>query len=470
MTWSDGEPVTAEDYVFAKEVAFTEGVQGSTADAFYVGEEVAELIAVDDLTVQLVLPEVYAGAFNMSTFNPLPKHILKPVLDSGVENFNAFWGVDSDVTTIVGNGQFLISEYVPSQKVVMVPNPTYFEKDENGVQLPYIDEFVILYVEDNDTQLEKFLAGELDFYGLRGEDYAVLVGEKENLDFELYNVGPTTSTQFITFNQNPIEGAEDAGIEGPKLEWLSNKQFRQAMAHLIDRQTIINNIAYGFGYPQYSFIPRFSPYYWDGVDDFAFPYDPEKAKQMLDEIDYIDRDGDGLREDPNGNKIALVLNTNSGNSVREAIGELFSQEAKAVGIDITFKPEDFNSLVTKLVSSYDWELILIGLTGSIDPVSGANVYPSRGNLHMIEPNQEKPRREWEAAVDAAWDEANLTLDEAQRKSGFEKIQKLWVEEVPWVYTFNTAVIHAWKNKWGNIFPHPTQGYSWDGILHRIYLK
>ncbi len=470
MKWSDGVQVTASDFVFAKDVAFTEGVQGSAADAFYVGDEVAEISADGDLTVKLVLPEVYAGAFNMSSFFPLPKHILGPILASGVENFNSFWGVDSDVTTIVGNGPFLIGEYVPSQKVVMVPNPNYFEKDMNGVKLPYIDEFVILYVEDQDTQLEKFLAGELDFYGLRGEDYAVLVGEKEALDFELYNVGPSTSTNFITFNQNPIEGEEDAGIEGPKLEWLSNKKFRQAIALLIDRQTIINNIAYGFGYPQYSFIPRFSPYYWDGVDDFALKYDPDRAKQLLDEIDYKDRDGDGFREDPKGNKIELVLNTNSGNSTREAIGELIRQEARAIGIDITFKPEDFNSMVTKLVSTYDWEMIIIGLTGSIDPVSGSNVYPSRGNLHMIEPNQESPRRDWEKRVDAAWDEANLTLDEAQRKRGYEKVQRDWADNLPWAYTINLATMHAYNNKWGNIFPQPTNGYDWAGIIHRVYVK
>ncbi|MAG13160.1 MAG: hypothetical protein CMN78_01040 [Spirochaetales bacterium] len=471
LKWSDGTPLTAEDFAYSKEVSFMEGVQGSTSDAYYVGEEIADVIAVDSQTVRLVLPEVYAGAFNMSTFQPVPKHIVKPIIDEGgIEEFNAFWGVDSDVTQIVGCGPFLLKEYVSSQKIVMTPNPNYYEKDENGVQLPYIDEFVILIVEDQDTQLEKFLSGELDFYGLRGEDYAVLLDEKEALDFELYNVGPATGTNFITFNQNPIEGEEDAGISGPKLEWLSNQKFRRSIAHLIDRETIINNVAYGFGYPQYSFIPRFSPYYWDGVDDAAFKYDPETAKQLLDEIDYKDRDGDGFREDPSGNKIALVLNTNSGNSTREAIGEMIAQEAKKIGIDITFKPEDFNSLVTKLVSTYDWELIIIGLTGSIDPVSGSNVYPSRGNLHMIEPNQDSPRREWESYVDAAWDEANLTLDEDQRKSGFEKIQRTWMEQIPWAYTVNLATMHAYKTNWGNIFPHPVNGYSWDGIIHRIYVK
>ena len=299
------------------------------------------------------------------------------------------------MSTIVGNGPFLIGEYVPSERVVMVPNPNYYEQDEWGQQLPYLDEFVIEFVEDLETGLARFIAGETDAFGLRGKDYGALVDRQESDNFLIYNVGPASSTQFITFNQNPIEGEEDGGIEPPALTWLSNKSFRQAMAHLIDRQTIINNIAFGFGYPQYSFVWTVSPYYWEGAADAAFKYDPQRAKELLDAIGYTDRDGDGVREDPDGNKIELILNTNSGNDVREQIGELFSQEAQAIGVDVTFKPEAFNELVTRLVASYDWQMILIGLTGSVDPVGGANVYPSRGSLHMIEPNQESPRRDWE---------------------------------------------------------------------------
>src|SRR5690606_25510642 len=98
-------------------------------------------------------------------------------------------------------------------------------------------------------------------------------------------------------------------------------------------------------------------------------------------------------------------------------GTSFAQEAANVGIKINFRPIDFNVLVGKLTGSFDWHLILIGLTGSVDPISGSNVYPSYGTLHMIEPNQESPRRAWEQQVDAAWDEANNTTNEAQRKSG-----------------------------------------------------
>ena len=472
LTWSDGDPITADEIVWSvNEIYKNEEVETSTRDALIVGDEFAEFELIDDLTYRIVLPSVYAGIFEIASIGPMPRHIFEPLIEAeGAAAVNSFWGVDTDVSTIVGNGPFLIADYVPSQRVVMTPNPNYYEQDEWGQQLPYLDEFVIEFVEDQDTGLARFVAGETDAWGLRGEDYGVLVDKQEADNFLIYNVGPASSTQFITFNQNPIEGEEDGGIEPPALTWLSNKNFRQAMAHLIDRQTIINNIAFGFGYPQYSFVWTVSPYYWQGAADAAFKYDPERAKELLDSIDYVDRDGDGVREDPDGNKIELILNTNSGNDVREQIGELFSQEANAAGIDVTFKPEAFNELVTRLVSSFDWQMILIGLTGSVDPVGGANVYPSRGSLHMMEPNQESPRRDWEAAVDAAWDEANLTTDEEQRIRGFRKLQELWIEEVPWAYTFAPAVMHAYRNTVGNIKPHPLNGYGIRGIADRLYVK
>jgi peptide/nickel transport system substrate-binding protein len=470
LKWSDGQPITADDFVYTYQVIMTDGVQGSSADGFMVGDKPATVTKVDDMTVKITMPEVYAGLMNMASFAALPKHIIEPVMKQGVDAFNSFWGVDTDVTKIVGDGPFVLSEYVPSQRVVMKKNPNYWEKDAKGQQLPYIDQLQFVYVQDQDTQLEKLLSGELDYLSIRGSDYAVLKDKKADLGIELYNVGPDSGSLFITFNQNPIDGPGDAGIKPPALTWLSNLKFRQAMAHLIDRQTMINNIYYGFGYPQYSFIPKFSPYYWPGAADEALKFDPEAAKKLLDEIGYTDQNGDGWRQDPDGNKISLTLSTNAGNTQREQAGTMFTDEVRKVGIDLTFKPVDFNTLVTQLVSTYDWQMIMIGLTGSVDPISGSNVYPSRGNLHMIEPNQKTPRRDWEKQVDAAWNKANNTLDEAQRKAGYQELQKLWIDNLPWVFTVNQARIAAVKTKWGNIFPHPINGYDWAGIVSHIYLK
>ena len=474
LKWSDGEPITAHHWVDAVNlILYNDDIQTSSRDSLTVGDELTVWEALDDYTLRVTASEVYAGMLNICNTLPLPMHIIGPILEAeGADGFNNLWGIDSDPTTIPSSGPWVISEYIANQRISFTPNANYHKRIGN-VKLPYLDKVTFLFTPDQDTMLQQFIAGEIDVYGMRGEDYAVLVEEKENLNFEIYQVGPDAGTNFITFNQNPDEDGpdgEDAGITGPKLEWLSNLSFRKAMAHLIDRQTYINNIAFGFGYPQYSFIPRISPYYWDGADDTAIKYDLIAAAELLDSINYVDRDGDGWREDENGNKISLSLTTNAGNRVREDMGTAFAQEAANVGIEINFRPLDFNELVGQLVATYDWEMILIGLTGSVDPISGANVYPSYGNLHMIEPNQENPRREWEARVDAAWVEANETTDEAQRVSGYEKVQREWIENIPWAYTYNPLLMHAYKSDIGNAYPQPIRGYRAIGISEYLYRK
>ena len=465
LKWSDGQPLTAEDVVFTvNDLIMNKKVQNNMIDAFYVGDKLAKVELLDKMRFKVTLPSLYAGLFNMMSIPVMPKHIIEPLIkEKGAEAFNSFWGVDTDVKSIVGCGPFVVDEYVPGQKIVLKKNPYYWKKDAKGQQLPYLDKIVYLIVEDQNTAILKFQAGETDIYGLRGEDYATLVNKKKELDFELYNGGPAAGTNFLVFNENP------AGLQEPKLSWFNDRRFRKAMAHLIDRETIINNVQYGFGFPQYSFIPTFSPYYWPGVEDLAPKYDPEAAKKLLDEMGLIDRNGDGIREDKDGNKVSFVLQTNSNNTVRVTIGEMFAQEAKKIGVDVTFKPGDFNALVTALLKTYKWDAIIIGLTGSVDPISGANVYPSSGNLHMIEPRQKQPRREWEKEVDKWWNYANLTLDENKRKEGFMHIQKIWIEELPWIYTTNPAVIYAYKNKIGNVKPRPvTRGFN--GICEYVYIK
>lgn len=352
----------------------------------------------------------------------------------------------------------------------MKPNPYYYEKDAAGVQLPYLDEFVYLLVEDQDTQLEKFLAGELDYLLVRGEDYAVLVDKKAELNFDIFEVGPGTTTNFVAINQNPKESEEDGGITAPQLTWLSNLKFRKAMAHLMDRETVINNLNYGFGYQIDGFVPLNSPFFDDELAARGYDFDPEKAKSLLDEIDYIDRDNDGFREDSEGNKISFVLRTNSGNSVREGIIEIYAQEMQKVGLYVTAKPEDFNALVTRLVSTFDWEMICIGLTGPVDPGLSNSVVPSFGNLHMIEPEQESPRRAWEAELDELWKKNQTTTDQALRAQYLKEVQNIWLENLPMVYVFSALVMEAYTNEWGNIYPQSPNGLDWAGVLLRLYQK
>ena len=477
LVWSDGKPITAQDVVYtindiilnpAKDDKDAYVLKTNLRDSYRVGEAFMKVELLDDYRFKVTLPSLYAGLLTTMSMAPMPKHIFEPLIkEKGIAAVNSFWGVDTDVTKVVGSGPFLIEQYVPSQKVVLKKNPTYWMKDAKGQALPYLDKVVYLTVDSLNTQALKFQSKETDIFSLRGQDVATFMPKKQELSFELYNGGPAAGSTFVVFNQNP-DGLKDA----LKLGWFSDIRFRTAMAHLIDKETIINNLMYGFGFPQDSFIPVVSPYYWKDAPKNVPQYDPEKAKKLLDEMGLKDTNGDGIREDAKGNRVAFNLITNAGNTVREGVGNLLASEAKKVGVDITFKPGDFNAMVTQLTSTFDWEGIIIGLTGGVDPISAQNVYPSKGNLHMIEPLQKAPRRQWEKDVDKWWDYANLTLDENKRKEGFKNIQEIWLKELPWIHTTNAAAIYGFRNTIGNVKPRPIP--SADGgylvISQWLYLK
>lgn len=507
LVYSDGTPITAHDFVFGVNHLELRAATGSTtretswlAPEPGAPEEPPKYELIDAYTYKMTLPTVYAQLVLTAGLSPMPRHIVGPIIgwDESVgydyewewgtdedgnpvvvdiddpqmtyENWQTAWGLDVDPADIVSSGPFLLKEYLPSERIVLERNPNYHATDEWGQQLPYLDEVVWLIVPDGDTELQKFRAGELDIYNVRGEDYAVLVDERETSGFKMYSAGPSGTANFVTFNMNPIEGEDDLGIPEPVVTWFNNQTFRRAVSHLIDRTTLINTVVNGIGYPAYGFIPPQSPYYWDGLDDYAPKYNPARAAQLLDSIDYIDRDGDGFREDPDGNKITWEFNTNVENNARVQMTEIITQDMRAVGLDVEAKPQAFNELVNALVATYDWEMIMIGLGGGdVDPVSSRSSIPSNAPYHMFEPNQTSPRRDWEAEIDRLWAYANNTTNEEQRKDGFQQIEQIWVDQAPWIYTFKAVALGAAKDEFGNYKPQIGQ-YNYSNILDRIFVR
>lgn len=507
LVYSDGTPITARDFVFGYNHLQMRAATGSQdretewlSPAPGEPEEPPKVELINDYTYRYTLPTVYAQLVLQAGLRPYPRHIIGPVIgwDESVgydyewewttdedgnqivtdidppgvnyAAYQTFWGIDADPSTMVSSGPFMLKEYLQSERIVIQRNPNYYEKDEWGNQLPYLDEVVWLIVPDGDTELQKFRAGETDRHEVRGEDYGVLVGEQDAGNFKIYSMGPSGTANFVTVNMNPIEGEDDLGLAEPQVTWFNNQTFRQALASLVDRETLINTVVNGIGYPAYGFIPPQSPYYWDGLDDYAFPYSPAKAAELLDSIDYIDRDGDGFREDPDGNKITWTFSTNVENNARVQMTEIITQDYRAVGLDVIAQPLAFNELVDQLVGTLDFEMIMIGLGGGdVDPSSSRSSIPSNAPYHMIEPAQASPRRAWEAEIDELWSYANNTTDEDQRKDGFMQIEKIWVEQAPWVYTFKAVAMDAIRNEFGN-FKSQIGQYNYSAILHRIFVR
>ena len=468
VAWHDGEPFTADDVEFTfNRIIYNDEIPASGRSAFefpYLDgrgqwrSSRMGVAVIDDHTVEFTLPVPFAPFLRSMGTAVYPRHILEPHVDDGT--FADTWGIDTDPAEIVGTGPFTIESYDPGERVVLARNPDYWMTDGEGNRLPYLDRIVHNIVEDLDAELDSFLAGESDLHGVLGEEYAELEPLQAEGDFTIHRRGPGFGTTFLGFNVNPGQ-SPDTGepyVAAHKLDWFGNLQFRQAVAHSVDKDTIIDDVQHGLGYPQWSSI---SPAAGDfhNPDVRRYPYDLDEANAILDGLGWTDTDGDGVREDSDGNAIEFTLVTNEGNSVREAATRIIRDGMEAIGLDVELLVIDFGELVGQLSSTYDWEAVVIGLTGDSDPYGGIETWHSTGSLHLWHPNQAEPATDWEAEIDELYVLGSQELDHARRVEHYRRAQEIVAENVPLIYTALAERLSATRNVFGN--STPTLYALWD---------
>ncbi|MDE0137293.1 MAG: ABC transporter substrate-binding protein [bacterium] len=462
VAWHDGEPFTAQDVDFTfNRIIYNDDIPVGARSVFTfrhfdaasgAWEESRMIVkALDTHTVEFVLPRPFAP-FLRSLGTPIyPRHILEKHVDDGT--FSSAWDIDTHPAEVIGTGPFLIEEYRPGDRVVLKRNPHYWMKDEAGNNLPYLDQVVRLIVPDLEGELASFLSAESDVHGVSGDEFARLEPLQESQNFTIHRRGPGFGTTFLVFNMNPGTDPDTGGpyVAPRMLEWFRNKQFRQAVAHSIDKRTIIDGIQHGLAYEQWSPI---SPAAGDfhNPDVRRYEHDIAKANQILDSIGWTDTNGDGIREDTDGNDIEFSLVTNAGNSVRERVTTLIQQGMEAIGLRVNYRPVAFGDLVKQLTDSYDWEAVVIGLSGGSDPYSGIDTWHSSGGLHMWHPNQPQPETAWEATIDDLYIEGSRELDREKRVDLYHRAQEIIAENVPLIYTTLAERLTATRNVFGNTTP------------------
>lgn len=462
VLWSDGVPLTASDVTFTFErLIYNSDIPASARDIFTIEGTQIAVRAVDSKTVEFILPVPFAPFLRALNTEILPAHRVAPLVEAGI--FTSSWGLDVNPEEVVGTGPFKLDEHLSGQYVRLVRNPKYWGRDGKGESLPYLDEVWMLIVTTQDVALLKFQEGALDLYSVRGSDYPILKPEEEKGSFTIYEAGPAFGTSFIFFNQN--QGMNDETgvpyVEPHKLAWFTDLRFRQAVAHAIDKQSLINIVMNGLGFSQEAAMSP-SAGFFHNPNVLTYPYDLDRARALLAEAGFVDSDGDGVLEDAHGNPLEFSLFTNSGNTERVQIATIIRKDLEQVGMKVHFTQLEFNNLVAKLNATYDWDAILLGLTGGIEPHFGKNVWYSSGHLHMWYPKQEKPATPWEAEIDRLFDAGVQELDPQKRKQFYDRWQVIVTEELPLIYTVLPPSIIAVRNRFGNLKPT-----SYGGALHNI---
>jgi peptide/nickel transport system substrate-binding protein len=220
------------------------------------------------------------------------------------------------------------------------------------------------------------------------------------------------------------------------------------MAHLMDKASMIELALGGLGKPQWS--PISIPVKQFFTDDVAkFEYDPGKAAELLAEIGFRTKNAQGVLVDASGRPLEFRLATNQGNNTREKIAQLFAEDAKKIGVNVKYAPIAFNELVRQILNTRDFDAILIGLTGGIEPAFSRNVWELDGPLHMW--NYGPDFESFEILIDKLMKQGATTLEQSKRREIYVRFQQVVAENLPLTYTVAPAYNPARLNKVGGLF-------------------
>lgn len=462
VKWSDGKEITADDVIFTwKDIILAGFGNTSLRDSVLIDGEYPKVRKIDKYTVEFKIKKPFAPFQRFVGTQIAPKHIFEPATKKGLRYFDSFLSTTLDPKSLVVSGPFILDEYVPAQRIVMKRNPNYYVIDDNKNKLPYIDKHIVLIVGDLNNELLKFESGEQDVIAVKGKDLPRFKANQKKGNYSLYNLGPDTGTMFLAFNLNTRQNKDGKFYVNPiKQKWFNDINFRTAIDYAIDRKGMVNNVANGVAQPLFT-AEALSSIFLNEKLASGHEKDTEYAKQLLKKSGfYIDEKG--FLHDKDGNPVEFDLYTNAGQTEREACGVMVKDDLKELGIKVNFKPIEFNSLVSKIMTTSDWDMMLMGLTGSpLEPHGGKNVWYSKGHLHLFNMRFANDKNDtilpWEKELDEIIEQGALELDFNKRKEIYDKYQEIVYNERPIIYLYSPLSITAVRNKIKNLHPTPLAG-------------
>lgn len=438
-------PVTSDDFVFWYNEIASDPESGSSSygSQWCVmpdgSEKRIECVKIDDKRFDFIFPRIVADPLLATNMSLCPSFIYKKAKDSGgMSAVKSLFSADTDVTSIPSCGKWYITEYKSARQLVCVRNPNYWEKDENGLSIPYYEKMIFQIVGDMNTDYLLFNQGKLESYTPRPEELSSVV-ENQKDDYTVFRAEGSMGAALWSFNQNP------KNADKKFYRWFTNKKFRQAMSCLLNRDRIVNQTYRGLAEPKYSFFPEANPFYDENIT-LQYRYSPEQAVNLLKSVGFY-LDSSGAMCDATGVPVEFDITIPSSNTLFNDISQIIADECSKVGIKVNVRQLDFQKVVESLTSDYDWQSVMIGLGANLFPSQGSNVWPSYGNLHLWNPLQESPATEWEARCDFLYNEGCYTSDYNSAKKIWDEYQRLILEECPIIYLVRSKSFYAIRNRW-----------------------
>jgi peptide/nickel transport system substrate-binding protein len=409
VRFSDGTPLTANDVVYTYNLIMNPKIAAPRSRAYY--EKVQTVEKDGDYRVIFRLREPYFKSFDFcGGMGILSERFYSQFTP---EEYNEMPGL------LFGSGPYRLSVdpklWVPGTgKIELVRNERYWGEE------PAIDRFVYREITDDSARLTTFTNGELDRYSATPEQYLSLKNNQSLLEradiyeFETVNTG----YRYIAWNQVASDGTPSR---------FGDKRVRQAMTMLTNRPEMCQRLMVGLG------TPATGPFHRIGKQSSTeiepWPYDPQRARAMLKEAGFEDRDGDGVIEDADGEAFSfrMIYPASSGN-YQEMVFYLRDAYARA-GIQLVPDPLEWTIMLQR-IGQRDFDAMTLGWTGSPegDPYQifhSSQVGDGGDNyVHFI--NKE---------LDQLIDTARVTMDVDKRMPMWHRVHEILYEEQPYTFLF-----------------------------------
>ena len=340
---------------------------------------------------------------------------------------------------VLGSGPYIVEDFerdvVTQQKVVLTLNRNYWARDRGVVPASgYVDKILFKVINNTDAAFIELTNGNLDLYGLRPLEFKEKSWTREFQERFLKVIQYGGGFTYIGWNNaHPLFG---------------DRRVRQAMSFLTDRQSMIDNLLFGLGEPVAGPIHKFRPEYNHDIE--LYPYDPERALDLLEEAGWGDADGDGILDKlVDGERLSFEFEflVNSGNQIRKDIALIMQSELRDIGIDCQVRELDW-SIFLQRVRSRDFAAMTLGWTGYVRfPPDGYQVWHSSqvesGSNYIGFINAE---------VDEILEAYRREFDPVRRIALYHRFQEILHEEQP--YTF------LWKGRNARAYSRRYQGVNW----------
>src|SRR5690554_2283487 len=400
--------VVAEDFVYSFDRLLDESVASSGS---WVMNNVKSYKAENDSTLIISLKKpfpAFLGLLSMRYCSVVPREAVE------------YYGNEFRRNP-VGTGPFQFKMWEENVKLVFTKNPLYFERDENGERLPYLEAVAITFLPDKQSEFLQFAQGKLDFIsGLDGSHKDELLTTEGKLqskysDMAYMITGPYLNTEYLGI------------FLGSKTTEIQNKALRQAINYGFDREKMVTYLRNGMGIPAiHGFIPKGLP----GYEEIkGYTYQPEKAKQLIEQ--YKTETGDSKPE--------ITIGTNS---QYLDICEYVQRELEKIGISVTIDVMPPSTL-RQMRSSGELDIF----RGSwIADYPDAENYLSLFYSQNFTPNGPNYMHFKNEVYDSLYVNSLSVSNIDERKLLYTKMDSIIVEEAPVVPLFYDMAVRFVNNK------------------------